>query len=88
MSNSKSFFRKTRGFTNKAFKKAQNIFEISQLNFKISGLRARMERKFCLIGALVVSKKKGCLKKISESQCDEKIEKLCCDIEKLKKKGL
>lgn len=83
---SKSFFKKTCFFTNTALKKAQNFIEVSQLNLKISSLKSKMERKCSLIGALVVSKKNGCLKKLSAEQCDEKIDKLCDNIEKLRNK--
>ena len=83
---SKSLFQKTCFFTNTALKKAQNFIELSQLNLRISGLKSRVERKCSLIGALIVSKKNGCVKNISGSQCDEKIDKLCCDVEKLRKK--
>lgn len=84
MSKSKSFFKKTRSFTNRAVRKTQNLLEISKLNFRISSLKSKIERKCSIIGALIVSQKKGSLKKLSESECNEKIDKLCGDVEKLK----
>lgn len=85
MGKSKLLFKKTRRFTNTALKKAQNLVEMSQINFKISSLKCKVERKCAVIGALVVSKKSG-VKKFTPSQCDEKIEKLCKDVEKLRQK--
>lgn len=86
MSKSKSFFKKTCMFTNTALKKAQNLIEISQLNLKVAKLKSKAERKCALVGALIVAKKNGCLKKLSVEQCDEKVDKLCKDVEKLKQK--
>lgn len=86
MSNAKSFFKKTCKFTNVALKKAQGLIEMSQINLRISNLKGKIERKCAIIGALVVSKKNGGSKKLTVEQCDEKIEKLCNDIETLRQK--
>ncbi len=81
---SKMIFEKTKKITNSVWKKAQVLVELSQINLKISSIKNKIKKKCAIIGALVVSKNSGELKKIEPDEYDNKIEKLCQDIKKLK----
>lgn len=82
--NEKKIMRKTCGFARAVVRKTQEIFEISQLKFKMIQVKNRIERKYVRIGFFVYNKQKNDGFEILKEELEgEKFKNVCDEIDEL-----
>lgn len=82
--NKKKIMRKTCNFAKTVVKKTQEIFEISQLKFKIMQVKNKIERKYVKIGYFVYNKQKtDGFKVLKEEIENEKFKNVCKELDQL-----